>query len=190
MIILFYILTPIILLIKQKSYITLFVVCITVYLLFIIGNKFLWFDERLAEYWPFYLIPLLIPQRKDLFSIFHQRWHYSLTLVICLLVTYLIANSYSMDLGYCIIVSNAAVCFIILSISTLIEKIKPLSKVLCMFSFASMFAYLFHREVYIASTYIVGHYTYIYAALFAIILFMLSYWMQYAYEKISKIIFK
>ena len=49
-------------------------------------------------------------------------------------------------------------------------------------SYSSMFAYLFHREVYIASTLLLGKYTYVEAALFACILFILSYYGQYYYD--------
>lgn len=189
MIILFYLLTPFVLLVKRKNIYKSFVLCVVIYLILLIGSVYLWFDKRLPEYFPFYFIPLILPKQVDLFLIFKKKWHYALTISLAFFCIWYVQNMNNMDLGYYIILSNSMVCFIIISLSTLLQSVKLLSKLLCTISFASMFAYLFHREIYILSTYAIGRYSYITAAIFVSILFVVSYLLQYCYNKCSRYIF-
>lgn len=187
MIILFYILTPIILLLKQKSiYITTYF-CITIYFIFYIGNRLFYFDIRLIEYWPFYFIPLLYSQKVDCLVNYMKRVKIIVIITIALFILLklqLIQNNIFQQLM--LFFKSSIICLLLLSLSMYIEKIIFIKRFFQYISYASLFAYLFHREIYSVLYHIVGPYTYFYSVIFGVALFIMSYYMQLIYDKILK----
>lgn len=187
MIILFYILTPFMLWIRTIAtrYVCMYVT--TIYLFFFLGCNYLWFDSRLTENWPFYAVPFLFPRDVDIMSVFKKKINFLLTFILLSIILFFIYENKSINASFDI---NACICFIVLSISNLLSKISIISKVFTSISFASMFAYLFHREVYILMQKVLGSFTYIEVFFVVFVLFCISYYMQKIYNKYSILIDK
>ena len=190
MIIMFYLLTPCLLLLKQKSIKLTIVVGGLVFAFFYLGNKCLWFDIRLSEYWPFFFVPFSLPDDKDIMTVFKLKSHFVVTLLI--IIFYLVCFYYQEVPCYNFIMffSNMLVCYLVLSLSTLIENVKHISSIFCHISFASMFAYLFHREILIVSQCLIRNFSYLQGFIISVFLFFISYYMQYVYNKYSKKLFR
>lgn len=183
MIILFYSITPLLLWLRSFSQIYVIVAVVFFYVLFIFGSKYSFVDIRLADNWPFYAIAFLFPSKIDILCFFEKRYHILVTLVLISIAAYLISKEVSLSSS---LLTSTSVCIIILSISSIFSKLSILSKAFGFVSFASMFAYLFHREVYIIAQMVLSEFSYIEIILIITILFLVSYYLQKFYKQLSK----
>ena len=181
MMIFFYLFTPFVLYIKRHNEKYGILALVLIYVLLIAGVVIYNIDKRLIEYYVFYAVPFLLRKPQSLIPLPYTRSIYIVFVLIAIILCIQLPN---VDRDYQVFIWNFVTCYVILYFSSLIAlfKILNMGKIIMLLSYSSMFAYLFHREVYIASTLLLGKYTYVEAALFACILFILSYYGQYYYD--------
>ena len=186
MIIAFYYVTPLLCYAKRKQKYSLVVLSLTIFLFLYIGNLYLGFDHRLYENFIFYAIPFIIPCSR-LIKLLQSKWSL-IIFTISLAIVIVFYNSAIESITDMMIVSDFFVCMGILSLASILVIIPRLPVVFYYLSYASMFAYLYHRELYIMGTKFIGKFNYFEAAFFGILLFVLSYYGQQIYDKtINKI---
>lgn len=187
MIIAFYYVTPLLCYAKQKSGYLSVVVSVYLLLLLYIGNLYLGFDRRLYENFIFYAIPFAIPC-SHLIKLLQSKWSFFLILAVSLVTVIIFYNSMVECGADMMVVSDLFISLGILSLASILATVPRLPVVFYYLSYASMFAYLYHRELYIVATKIIGKFNYFEAASFGILLFVLSYYGQRIYDKtINKI---
>ena len=188
MIIAFYYVTPLLCYAKQKSCYLSVVVSIFLLSILYICNLYLGFDNRLYENFIFYAIPFVIPCSYPI-KILQSKWSFVILTISLVIIISLYKNVVTAGAGTTV-VSDLFICIGILSLTSILATVPRLPVVFYYLSYASMFAYLYHRELYIMATKIIGKFNYSEAAFFGILLFVLSYYGQkiydYTIKKISK----
>lgn len=186
MIIAFYYVTPLLCYAKQKQKYSCAVLSLTIFLFLYIGNLYLGFDHRIYENFIFYAIPFICPC-KYVVNILQSKWAYVIFLVSLTVGLFLYKNAIE-SITDMMVVSDLFLCLGILSLASILATVPRLPVVFYYLSYASMFAYLYHRELYMVATKIIGKFNYCEAAFFGILLFVLSYYGQRIYDKtINKI---
>lgn len=151
-----------------------------------IGNLYLGFDNRLYENFIFYAIPFVIPCSYPI-KILQSKWSFVILTISLVIIISLYKNVVTAGAGTTV-VSDLFICIGILSLTSILATVPRLPVVFYYLSYASMFAYLYHRELYIMGTKFIGKFNYFEAAFFGILLFVLSYYGQQIYDKtINKI---
>lgn len=180
MIIFFYLITPLILYLKVKGKFFCGFLCILIYLILLLGYKYCHFDKRLSDYFLFYSIPYII--KPSIINVFFSNKLHYLIMPICICVFFIAKSS------NCIIhfFSNFSVCILIVSLSTIIANQIKLKKLFEIIAYASMFAYLYHREVLITSRKLLGDFNYLQSICISLIIFVLSYYGQKTYDSVVK----
>lgn len=181
MIIAFYYVTPLLCYAKRKKQFSCAVLSLTIFLFLYIGNLYLGFDYRLHENFIFYAVPFICPC-KYLINILQSKWAYIIFLVSLTAELFFYKNAID-SITDLMVVSDLLVCLGILSLASVLATVPRLPVVFYYLSYASMFAYLYHRELYIVATKIIGKFNYCEAAFFGILLFVLSYYGQQIYDK-------
>ena len=181
MIICFYYLTPFILWTKSKKTIYNLIACILLMSFFLLGHKYLGFDRRLAENFLFYSIPFATRDTRIYLKVFQYRLHYLFTLAGIAVIIFYPFNGTFVEQS----IESFIICFLVLSLSSFFEIIPKVPYIFGILSFSSMFAYLYHREIYISATKIIGTFD-VWEALFCIVtLFIASYYGQKIYDKFT-----
>lgn len=181
MIILFYLITPYVLWIRKKNYYLSLLFIITIFVFLEYGVIQGLFDKRITDNYPFYMFPFVMG-KKNIFQIYMTNWHYiiSLTLVTLFFVHIMCGYTYYFPLLY-----SSSTCFLVISVSVFISQFAVVTKFFSLLSYASMFAYLYHRELYIFFSKIFGKYNYCEAVLIVVVLFLVSFYLQLMYNKVS-----
>ena len=178
MLILFYILTPLILLMNKRYYRGCAIVFI--YIVLLLYHYFVQHvDERLLLYYWFYFIPFIIQFNKSSLIIIF-------VVVVCMTLgsVFYKENILLLDIINRIGISSLLLMLILL-LSWCICKITFMNNMLAIVAYASMFAYLYHREVYVAFKLLFKeeHILVYYVPLVWIVIFMFSYWAQKYYDR-------
>lgn len=189
MLIVFYILTPLILINKRKV-IRCSIIC-TAYILFILFYISDNFDYRIFLYFPIYIIGLFTP-RFFLELMYKYKIIFAL---IGLLILFILNVSFSYKIqgvnNYISVFAllNAIVgVFTLISISTIITSFKLIydnkfNVLVSWLSYLSMAAYLFHRHIYFIFKQIEYSFTNIYFNCLAfLVVIIISYYIQSAYD--------
>ena len=179
MIILFYIISPVIILIRGKNRVSSGIFIILLYIVLDIGVRYVGFDKRVIDNYPFFVLPFIF-ERKNILYIFSTPWHWIISSIFFILLMYEIYCGYSV---YIPILYSGVICFIILSFSKLLSSVALISRIFSLISFGSMFAYLYHRELYILFQKMTGKYNYIEAFIAIVVIFSIAYSMQYYYNR-------
>lgn len=178
MMIFFYLFTPFVLYIKKHNEKYGILALALIYVFLIAGVLLCNIDKRLIEYYIFYAVPFILRNPQSIIPP-PTKSIYIVLVLIAIILCIQLPNEYR---NFLIFIWNIITCYFILHISSLMGQIKRFGKIISLLSYSSMFAYLFHREVYISSTFLLGKYTYTEAAIFAFLLFILSYYGQYCYD--------
>lgn len=180
MIICFYLISPIMLWFKGKGLAYCISSCLLFFLFFMLGNHFFDFDRRLADNYPFFALPFVFQNSRSILKVFDNKRHYAFLIFAIFIVAYINHTS-----DYLLQVAMSfAVCFIILSFSKDIAKLTFLQKLFIIVSYLSMFAYLYHREIYILSSKLIGKFDVLEVALNIVLLLFISYFGQKLYDKL------
>ena len=177
MIIFFYLITPLMLWIKGENLYMCSLFCVFVLVFLLVGSHFFSFDKRLAVNFVFYAIPFLI-KPSSIITLLKSKWSY-LVIPVCAYIVIIQKPS----CFCCQIINNVSACFVILSISNIFSYSAILRKCFGYIAYASMFMYLFHREVYITLRKIIGDFNYIEAYAICLIILVLSYYGQKFYDQ-------
>ncbi len=187
MIIFFYAVTPVILRLRNQKHEYGILICIIITLFLLIGNRFLFWDRRLADNFVFYSLPFLFRNPKSISNFIMYKWNYLFVFLIFLIALLLPKNS-NFFIGFAI---NASICYIILVVSKAFSNFDVVSNFFSVVAYASMFAYLYHRELYTMVKSVVGFFSYIEAIICVFILFFVSYLGQVSYNRfVNKWIYK
>lgn len=180
MLILFYALTPVIN--SAKGCLKKFLYCVTIFAVFQLLDLFLFdVDNRLLLFFPFYCIGLLIANKVKFTD--KINYIYAIFLFILFIVISLFEKLNSLYL-----VKVLMVCAFILfafELGKMCNKISFCKKTLERISYASMCAYLFHRQMFGLVYKLIGVFP-VWAAYLIILplLMVVSYCVQYTYDKI------
>ena len=182
---LFYYITPLILWKRSKMMMTcvrVFILLLFLYLSHYLSNGVI-VDFKLLIYLPLYIFGLFFPYTKisgkQLITLVSCL---TLTLVMCFYFGY---ASLSSPL-FCIILGISGTLFFVmvsrvLSATYIISKI-PIRKI----SYASMTAYLFHRQIYELIYILIGNFNVILSIVSVSIVFSLAYNIQSIYDKLLR----
>ena len=181
MLILFYIITPIIC--KSKSIPYRLIISLIVFVIFITLKHLINIDERVLIYYPFYVLGLL--NIKENFIKDNFKWYVLLISFICFLgYSFLSYYLISYDIVF---INEYALSFfgviMIIELGKLLYKAAFLCNFLTYVSYASMAAYLFHRQLFFATRLLIGDFK-IWVAYLLVLPFLLiaSFWLQKAYD--------
>ena len=168
MMIFFYVITPVLIWLKSLKNIYCLLFCICIYSFLYIGHIYFGFDKRIANNSLFYMLPFLFNTSKIL--------PYNFSKLCRLLII----------VGMNIVLSSIIICYMLVTVSSFLALVPPLVKLFSSISYASMFAYLFHRELYIVTYKLLGSYSQADAAIWLLVLFIFSYLGQYLYDSFLK----
>ena len=182
---LFYYLTPFILWKRSENkpimtFLRVFILILIIYICHYLSKGY-FIDFKLLIYLPLYALGLLFPYNKYNFN------KNSITLLICLFIALLICiylkyTSLSSPL-FCILLGLFGTLLL-----TLLSKGISHNGIISRFpiqaiSYASMAAYLFHRQIYEVIYVITGEFNIISAIIAVSVVFILAYYIQYIYDK-------
>ena len=172
MIILFYLFTPLLLIRKEQS----LIISLLIFLALIIyDNLFLKVDYRLILYYWFYFIPFIF--KKPL-----KKFFYKIGMLFLIVLSLYSYYPYEIVHFYVAVILVS----LIIGISSILAK--KFSKFFYHISYASMFAYLFHREIFIIFKRI-WHNDGVPTIMLPVIIFCVftcAYFMQFIYDKMIK----
>lgn len=186
MIMFFYFITPFVLYYKNDLCKTSFIL-LGILAVLLITNHYHKIDYNLFKYLPFYVLGLLIPHRIIDDEFYNKKIYSIASLVLIFVCTWL-----------CFIYNDSNLLFRIVQYIAMLSGVILLfalsNLVKCQFftfvSYASMTAYLFHRQIYFVSVKLfadAGGYLNIYSALItSIFIFLFSYYLQKYYDRITK----
>jgi len=182
MIIFFYILTPIIHKQVSKGIMIGLLTCILIFLFLLVGIVFFHFDTRLADYFIFYALPFLLRNSNNIMRLFAKRWCFTLV-IPAFTILYVTFKNPSWEVHF---ITNVCISLIILLLSNLISMNLLLSNFFSVIAYGSMFAYLYHRELFIVIHKVIGDFYYTETIISILILFVLSYFGQKIYDNFIK----
>ena len=185
MIMFFYFITPFILYCKNDKYKITFIL-IGLLAILIIINHFHKIDYNLFNYLPFYILGLLVPHSIVDDGLYKRKTYmfgWLILLIVCTWLCHKYGNNQLLHIvRYIAMLSGIVLLF---SLSHIIR-----CNVLTVVSYASMTAYLFHRQIYFVAVKLFADangclniYT---AIITSIFIFIFSYWIQKIYDKITK----
>lgn len=186
MLIIFYILTPYLQIFgREKNIYLRHFIC---FIVFLILSLFFGADNRMAIYFPFYSIGLLFGSQMVKYVLTKRNIIFSLSLILLIVLYYFnmmfISNDYLYILYHYLVGFWGIIS--IVSISNYIEKTmwKRILPIFSLISYASMMAYMFHREIYgiIKMFVFPDNFPMWFIPIAIIIVFLISYYMQKAYD--------
>ena len=180
MLICFYLLTPLMKFSYKKGMVRI-CVCVFVFLLFAVLNKYCGADERLLYYFPCYVFGLLLPTEK-VNSLLNKKLTSLVCLAICVLAAFLSKVS---AVGLYVAIYSGIL--LLLGICSMLYR-TWMNKAIAFIATSSMIAYLFHRQVFAfcreGAMLLFGmDYIPIIAAMAAcVLIFIVSYYIQLFYD--------
>lgn len=186
MIIVFYFLTPFIVAKADANKLPVLIrgtVCMAVFLLF---YRLDMLDNRLLDYFPFYVTGLVTTEK----TVFRLVGSIKITL-LCLLVLYTMLTYSECGSFPSLLIVHASAMVLIMTFSFYIGKYssEQIKILFSQISYASMFAYLFHRGIYGAAAILFRKYLdsaflpWSAVAFIIIIIFVISWFAQKMYDK-------
>lgn len=178
MMIFFYAITPVLIWLKSCKNIYCLFFCIFIYSSLYLGHIYYGFDKRIANNLLFYILPFLFNTSKILPYNLSKLWRLIMIVGVNIVLYMILVQKISLE-----VVSSIIICYILLTVSSFLALVPLLLKLFNIISYASMFAYLFHRELYIVTHKLFGPYSQVNAAIWLIVLFIISYLGQFFYDK-------
>ena len=191
MLIMFYWLTPIILIGSTRNRWFILINGIVIYCIFLICNSFFNIDTNILKYFPLYILGILTPM-----SFFENLRHYIAIRkvngwylsAICLLILSILIWINSINIVFSII-AEIVMSFFLILLGISIQN-KYCINIFSLVSFASMCAYLFHRQIYAVFKVLFSNeycsLPYWCLPLMIISVLIISYYIQFLYNKIIK----
>lgn len=181
MMIFFYVITPVLIWLKSLKNIYCLLFCICIYSFLYIGHIYFGFDKRIANNSLFYMLPFLFNTSKILPYNFSKLCRLLIIVGMNIVLYMTFVQKISLE-----VVSSIIICYMLVTVSSFLALVPPLVKLFSSISYASMFAYLFHRELYIVTYKLLGSYSQADAAIWLLVLFIFSYLGQYLYDSFLK----
>jgi len=190
MMIVFYLLTPLILLDTYTNdgsikYQRIIIRGLLIELIMFVISCLFSIDERILLYFPFYLLGIITPIDKvtTLINLRLKTFTIGISLII---VGLLFSIGWFKDL-----LTMGGGMLILLFLSSLLEShlYSTVKRILLLVSYSSMCAYLFHRQVYYVLRYLTGNEEYVpygMIPIMIIVLFIVSFCIQKVYDSILK----
>lgn len=191
MIMFFYLITP---LLNYSDNIThRIIVFFIVLAALVLYDYFFYVDNTLFLYFPFYFLGLL--RKESIFKLsVRKNIVLSIVSIICLCVLFILIKSYGLRLGLEYLLIPLGLILLI-SISRVLVLSKQVTSFFTFVSTASMVAYLFHRHFYgvvclLFSGNSAGPISPVVGLIASILLFVISYYVQFFYNRIINTISK
>lgn len=192
MIIIFYFVTPFLLWKSTAKSYKIIVKGIILFAIFLLLFNLKCLDERILMYFPFYVVGIL-SSKSNILKYCDRNILFIITLVSwSIMIKY---NIHTYIIGS--IITNTLGIYLLLYCSNKIEKLLPQAqKIFSILAYSSMFAYLFHREVYLFFDILFSKILHLesipimIAPVMVILLFTLSYYGQKTYNNFLNKYFK
>lgn len=189
MLLLLYSITPIVLF-KVKSYslqgrlTIIYRSVLLLFFFFLIRYICVEFDNRLIQYYPFYIVGLLFNPNDLLLFKNNKLVNLLLYVIASAIIMYMIAYLWKYIPLHELFIGITGV-IMLYCISLVVEKFPSIKYIMEKVAFASLFAYLFHRFFnYICIKSIGGEYAFITTLTMSVVIFPISYYLQLLYNKI------
>ena len=162
----------------------------TIYAILIASTIYGQTDVRILIYFPVYVAALLFGRKIDLFSL--EAWSgKGMLLSVVIWATAIVACVKSSSPIYLQLIVSALAIVPLYYLGTFLNQWKCLKKLLTNLGYASMCAYLFHRQFYGVAKAIIGDFKFTTAYLLVLpLLLVCSYAIQKIYDVVSKNIVK
>ena len=189
MLLFFYFLTPFVLLLKNRAdrkwlaYVLVFGILAVLLILNQVGT--LTIDDRFFEYYLVYFPTLLfvdklIRSKKQLFLI-----HIAASVIVLANLIPAVYTFFNRSFLTKAIVASAGAAMVVW-LCRLLDRVKLLSTILQWISYASMVAYLFHRQFFGLLEKLYGEFSIWFAAISLSVLLIVSYFVQKIYDSLMK----